>query len=217
MLKEFQNVFYSHLESFNREAALAYTLKLLESGTVTVVQLYEEIIAPSLGKISISREEEEDKIWQEHAMTSIARTVVECCFPYVLKQKNPSTHQNNQYKVVVLCPEEEYHDVGARMGADYFTLENYQVIFVGGNTPPSNILSVCSKVQPRWLAISVSNFYYLASVKNTIASLRAMPNPPGIILSGSAFLRTGTHPKEFGADMLIHTYQQVQELGGTRV
>lgn len=150
-------------------------------------------------------------------MTSIARTVVECCFPYVLQQKNPSSKNNASKSVVVLCPEEEYHDIGARMGADYFILENYDVLFIGGNTPLSNILSVCQYKKPYWLAISASNFYYLASVKSSIAKLQALPDPPRIILSGSAFSRAGIDPKEFGAYTTVQTYNQVKALGGEEV
>lgn len=212
MLQEYQHTFFKHLQKFNREAALAYALELLSSGKVSVPELYEGIITPSLNQITVCREEEDEKIWQEHTMTNIARTVVECAFPYVLQQKNPATKQNSSASVVVLCPEDEYHDIGARMGADFFTLENYQVFFIGGNTPQSNVASLCKTLHPRWVAISVSNFYHLVSIKSIVSLLKSTPTPPGILLSGSAFLRTGLSAKEFGAHSLLHTHQQVQQL-----
>lgn len=217
MMQDYQHAFFSYLEAYKREETLCYALNLLDSGSATVPQLYEHVIAPALDSITICRSEEKDKIWREHVMTGIARTVVECCFPYVLKQKNPETLHNSEHTVAVLCPEEEYHDIGARMGADYFTMENYNVVFVGGNTPQSNIMSLCKDIHPKWLAISVSNFYHLAAVKDVISQLQDLPQAPGVILSGSALTTAQIDAQKFGAFAVVQTYEQVRELGGAQV
>lgn len=213
-MQEKLDMFLSHLQKYDRENALNYAMGLLAAKQVTVPELYEGILTPALNSILICREEEDTQIWKEHATTNIVRTVVECTFPYVAVQKNPATTQNSRHTVAVVCPEEEYHDIGARMGADFFALENYNVLFVGGNTPLNNILSLCKSQKPAMLALSVSNFFHLSRAKAIVAAVQALEHPPRILLSGSAFLRSSIKPQDFGNGTLVHTYRQVQELGG---
>lgn len=214
MFKEYQDTFRRHLTGYEREAAVDFTQQLLAEKKITVPQLYEQIVAPVLDSIKVCKETEDSMIWKEHIMTNIARTVVECAFPFVLRQKNPDTVSNSRFKIAVVCPEDEYHDLGARMGADYFAMENYQVLFIGGNTPLNNVVSMCKTYQPNLLALSVSNFYHIVMVKSIIAALQKLEHQPKILLSGSAFLNTNIPPDEFGSYTFVHSYKQVQELGG---
>lgn len=215
-MKEIQQQFYALLKAYDRQGALALALDLLQNQGVGIPQLYEQVLVPSLAGIQVLRKEEGEKIWQEHAMTAIVRTVVECAYPYVLRQKNRQNTENSRRQVVVACPEEEYHELGARMGADFFILENYPVCFVGANTPRSNMLSLCQSLQPSIFALSVTSFYHLPGVKQTALALQQLEAPPLVVLSGSVFHNTDVDLGEFPGCRLVQSYADVQQMGGER-
>lgn len=134
-MKSYQETFSKYLRELDKEKSYEYDISLLTEEKVTVLELYEDIIAPVLNSIVVGRRDEDTVIWKEHTMTGIARTIVECAYPFVLRTSRQAFPDGNGRKVMVLCPEEEYHELGARMGADYFLLEGYEVFFIGGNTP----------------------------------------------------------------------------------
>lgn len=49
--------------------------------------------------------------------------------------KREEYHRTKKGVATVLCPPEEYHDLEARMVADFFTIAGFDTIYVGGNTP----------------------------------------------------------------------------------
>ena len=69
---------------------------------------------------------------------------------------------------MLVCPEEEYHDLGIRMGADFFTIAGYDVTYIGSNTPKSNILSAARFLKPDIIDISVSNYLNLVMLEKII-------------------------------------------------
>ncbi len=205
--------FSETLKNFDKEQALNYCLRLLEDGTLSVPALYEEILSPALNQISIPRADEDTLIWQEHAMTAIVRSVVECAYPFVLKEKAKQSCAFGG-KVVLVCPEDEYHELGIRMGTDFFTIANFEAVFVGGNTPAANIVSVVQTLKPDIVDIGVSNFLNLVSLKRIILELREKIDPRiKIAVSGSAFKRTGKNAADFGADIIINSFADILAFG----
>lgn len=94
-------------------------MSLLESGQVTIVDLYENYLAKGLSEIASNNKSQSIPIWQEHVMSNIVRSVIEISYPYVQKEKNNIGNNTPTLKAVVLCLSEEYHDLGARMVQDF--------------------------------------------------------------------------------------------------
>lgn len=205
------------LTRFDRDATVGYCLGLLEDGKVTVAVLYEQILAPALNAITIARADEDRLIWQEHAMTSIVRSVIECARPYVLKEREALGNAGKAGRVILVCPEDEYHELGIRMGADFYTIAGFEALFIGANTPRVNILSAVEQLKPDVVNIGVSNFLHLVALKKIIAALRD-DLTPGIVItvSGSAFSRTGMDAAEFGADNILNSFEDIAAFGRNR-
>jgi methanogenic corrinoid protein MtbC1 len=227
----FLEEFVRHLDEENREKCVDFVLSKLDSKEIDVVTLFTEVLTPALNEMKKEGPEEEfiwkehikssivrtvvEFIWKEHIKSSIVRTVVECCYRYVIKEKKARFGDDSGLKAMVLCPPEEQHEIGARMVADFFTLAGYDVTFVGANTPRDSFLSAIKIKQPRYVAISISNFYNILAAKKTIESIRvAAPEDVIIVVGGSAF---ASHPEAFkdvGADRLLRTYEDITKLEG---
>ena len=213
-MEEYHNKFSELLEKEDRYGCIKYTQELLDTKKVNIVKLYENIIKPSLQNITCKVNEKNMCIWQEHVRSAIARTVVECCYTYVIEESMLMKNQNKG-KVVILCPEEEYHDIGARMIADFFTISGYEAIYVGSNTPKSDFLAAVKFIKPDYIAISVTNYYNLVAAKNAIQSIKEkVKHDIKIMAGGNAFKANMDAYKLIGADILIDTFSDIQAIGG---
>lgn len=126
-----------------------------------------------------------ESIWD----TSIVRTILESTYPYLIEIKK-SVPKNNQ-KVVVVCPSEEFHEVGAIIVTNYFSLAGFDAQYIGANTPKNDILSAVKALKPDYLALSVTNYYNLVVTKQITEQVRGLFPNVKIIVGGNAFNKPG--------------------------
>ena len=102
----------------------------LERKEIDIVSLYTEILGPALNSME-QEENDEAFIWREHVRSSIIRTIIENCYPYVIFEREEKYNNIKvDKKVAVVCPSEELHEIGARMIADFFTLLGLSLIHI---------------------------------------------------------------------------------------
>ena len=204
--------FITHLEGEDKWSCLNYALSKLRSGEVDVVSLYEQLLAPSLNKMEC-HEDQDTCIWKEHIRTSIVRSILESCYPFVIRERDYKYKGPVQKKAIVVCPTDEYHEMGARMVADFFALSGFTTVFIGANTPESVIVSAMRYHRPDYVAVSVTNYYHLFSVKRLISSIReAMPEGSKVVVGGSAFIGRHGAVEEVGADLHLRTFSDIMGL-----
>ena len=209
--------FIALLEDENKEDALSYALDLLKNKDMDVIALYTNILAPALNKMECKLADKNICIWKEHVRSAIVRTIVECCFPFVIEKKKELNYLEGGI-AVVLCPPEEYHDLGASMIADFFTICGYKAIFVGSNTPYNDFKNAIDVIHPNIVAISVSNYYNLVCTKKIIEDLRKVNhNPIKIIVGGYAFEKNQDNYKLVGADYYANSFFDIEKIARNEV
>ena len=180
--------------------------------------LYDEILRPAAIGRPFEKSEEGICIWKEHVRTSIIRTIIECSSRFVYKERKAKFGETKGETVVVVCPTEELHELGAKMVADFFTLCGYDVTFVGANTPQSQVLAGIGYVVPAYVAISVTNHYNLVAARKLVDNMKTLRTSKGlsfkIIVGGSAFERNPELAKEIGADQHLHGFDDIKALKG---
>jgi methanogenic corrinoid protein MtbC1 len=208
LYKEFEKF----LEAENKEKSVNFILSKLDSGELDVLTVYTELLTPSLNQ-PFCQEGKEICIWKEHIRTSIVRTIIESCYSYLIKEiKNQGIQQLNK-KVLVVCPSEEYHELGARMVSDFFTYVGLKSIYIGANTPKEEIASAIEYFSPDMIAISVTNYFHLVEVRKIIELIRKKQKFNGkIIVGGNAFQKKPEIYKQLGADALLHSFEDIKNL-----
>jgi methanogenic corrinoid protein MtbC1 len=213
-MKELYEEFLKQLEKGDKEKSVAIALKQLEEGSLKVHELYEDILAPALNSIGNEDEAQSIGVWEEHFRSSVVRTIIECCYPYSLKERDRQGIVRNGQRVIVICPEGEYHDIGARMAADYFTLAGFDAVFIGSSTPKGEFINMIETLKPQYVALSVISYYNLVSAKKTIESIHAkFGSSIRILAGGHVFFRNPEAISEIGADALVNTYEEIMNLG----
>lgn len=214
ILKDFKTFF----EEENKEKSVNYILDKLQSKEIDVIELYTKILTPLLNNMECKLEDKNICIWNEHVKTAMVRTIVECCYPYIIEKRN----QQNHIKMgvaAILCPPNEYHDLGARMVADFFTVCGYDAIFAGSSTPYQDFYNAMHVIKPKIVSISVSNYYNLVAASRMIKEIKtATEYPLKIVVGGHAFIGDEVNKmKAVGADYYAHTYEDILKLAECEV
>lgn len=186
-------------------------MEALNKDEIGVVELYENVLAKALNSIVDEYEDMDELIWKEHVRSGIIRTIVENTYPHVMKTRR-KLNRNIDKGVLVLCPRFEDHEIGARMVTDFFTMAGYNSTFLGGNTPEKTILQAIESVRPRYISMSITNYYNLVAAKNTIELIKMeSPYTMKFLLGGYAFKDNNYH-RDIGGDLLLKSFKDILEL-----
>lgn len=214
-MNPYYETFEKLLQEEKKQEAVTLALDLLSTGKIDTVTLYSEILTPVLNNMQCFLAEKQLCVWKEHVRTAAVRTIVECCYPFVIKERDrlAPPHRGT---AVVICPPEEYHDLGARMAADFFTLCGFDTIFVGSNTPFADFSAAAELIRPDIIAIGVSNYYNLVITRKIIAELRKrIGSNCKIIVGGTAFSDSPENLAAVGADDVTQTFEDIKRISAT--
>lgn len=201
-----------YLQQEDKEKSVKLCMEALESSEVDVVKLYERVLTPGLNNIIHENlNDEENLIWKEHVRSGIIRTIIENAFPYVLKDKIKYNF-NHDENVIVMCPRFEDHDIGARMVSDFFTIAGYNATFIGANTPETTILKAIESINPKYVSMSITNYYNLVAAKKTIDLIKEKKPEIIFLLGGYAFNSNPNAYKDIGGDFLLKCFQDILDL-----
>lgn len=201
----------SALQKEDKETALKLSIDALKNEEISVVELYEGVLTPALAHVVEEYEEIDDLIWHEHVRSGIIRTIIESAYPFVLEARDNKTIQDD--RVIVMCPEFEEHELGARMVADFFRIEGFDTTFVGARTPLKTVLKAIEVIKPKYLVVSVTNFFNILSVKNLIDAIKNDGNDDLVfVLGGRAVSANPVKAENIGADILLQGHDAIAKL-----
>ena len=208
--------FLFYLDKEDRFGCVDLILNRVQENEVDIVTLYNEILTPSLRESFCQEKQKTICVWEEHVRSSIIRTVIECCYPYVVKERDEKYRSLPKGRVIVVCPPEELHEIGARMVADFFTLCGFDATFVGANTPQADILDAAGYVKPKYIAVSVSNYYNLVAARKTIQKINEFRETTDsefkILAGGLAFEQNPSACDDAGVDMVLQSFEDIKNL-----
>jgi methanogenic corrinoid protein MtbC1 len=183
--KKIYEHFLTYLKKEDKKQSVLYALSLLDQEKISVEELYENLLAPSLIFFECDVNDEDICIWKEHTRTSIIRTIIESSYPYIMKRKEKIKSINK--KVVVLTPSFEYHEIGAIMVSHLMLLEGFDATYIGANTPKQDIISALRAYHPDYIALSVTNPYNIVVTQQICDEIKRFFPDIKIILGGQAF------------------------------
>ncbi|HKL31352.1 MAG TPA: cobalamin-dependent protein [Tangfeifania sp.] len=168
----------------DRKSSSQQVSELLESG-LSVKDIYEYHLKPALVQVGELWEENKISVATEH----LASAIVESLLNEIYVNISPSDKTNKT--VVVTCLENEHHQIGARMVSDIFELHGWEVLFLGANTPKQDLVNYLKMMKPNLVAISLSIYFHLPTLEETIRLIRNESQELEILTGGQAFTRGG--------------------------
>ena len=144
-------------------------------------ELYVNLFQKSLYEVGRLWEYNKISVAIEHIATSITESMISLSFPSLLAA------EHNGKKALIVCTPGEYHQVGARIVADYFELNGWDSYFLGSNTPDDAILNFLNEYRPDVLAISLSVFFNMNSLVRLVNKVHVKFPEVTVFLGGQAF------------------------------
>ena len=166
----------------DRRAALAVVLEQGLGGGVPVPELLIEVIQRAQREVGLLWEQNRISVAQEHMATSLSQLVVSHLYPHL-----PRAERNGK-KVVVASVEGEQHEMGARLGADFFEMAGYDVRLVGPNCPVGSLVRLVESERADLLGLSATLVQHAAALRRTVEQVRASRGDNFPIVVGGALM-----------------------------
>lgn len=162
---------------------------------VSPPDIHLSVVQPAQYEIGRLWQENSISVAQEHVATAISQLVL--AFLYPRMPRAPRVEK----RVMVACVEGEFHDMGARVCADFLEMGGFDVRFLGADVPAESLVLAAKHDKPDVVALSMSMIFHADTAKRTIKALRAATDGRVPILIGGHALNDATGlVSELGAD-----------------
>jgi methanogenic corrinoid protein MtbC1/DNA-binding XRE family transcriptional regulator len=175
----YQQPYLRALLDGDRDAASTIVNKLIPK-RARVADIYLQVLAPAMFQIGELWCDGRVNVAQEHLATQIT---LEQMDKLRLIQSIP---RSLSYRVMVCCVEGEQHFIAAKMAADLFQMEGWQVDFLGPNVPTAALIEIVSVRRPNLLALSITIESNLRRTQTLLKKISKLPGAPYIIVGGKA-------------------------------
>jgi methanogenic corrinoid protein MtbC1 len=174
-------------------------LKLADQSIQTTDELkhfYLDIIWPAMYRIGLLWETNQITVAEEHLATAIVGRVMAALYPRFAR------FNVTRGTAIVSAGPNEFHEVGARMVADFMEMDGWDVTYLGANTPATEILSILKQQKPFMLALSVATMFNLDTAQQVIRIIKADQETRNIkiMVGGLAFNGMPELWQNLGAD-----------------
>ncbi|WP_026455071.1 cobalamin B12-binding domain-containing protein [Saccharomonospora iraqiensis] len=171
--------------------ATAMAEQVLDEGTDPVAVL-SGLLAPIQHRIGERWQRGEWSVAQEHIATGVSVAVTEC-----VAQRVRRWYPVTRGRIVVGCPEREWHALPALMVGTALRRQGWEVTYLGAATPAERLSSYLQKLDPVAVAVSTSLAGGLPHARRFIEAATTVGVP--VIAGGAAFGPDDARARALGA------------------
>ncbi|MBI9034409.1 MAG: cobalamin-dependent protein [Bacteroidales bacterium] len=150
-----------------------------------ITELYEFIFKENLYKVGDLWEFNKISVAEEHIATSVVEAIMSGMFYDIISK------ERIQKSVIITSIEGEQHQIGSKMVADIFEKNGWDAFFLGANTPTRELISFIHKKKPDVVALSISIFFNMNVLEETLETLTIEFPELKILVGGQAFRHGG--------------------------
>lgn len=174
-------------------------LRLVDQSVHTPAELksfYLDVVWPSMHRIGQLWEANQISVAEEHLATAIVGRVMAMLYPRFAR------FTVTRGRAVVSAGPNEFHEIGARMVADFLELDGWDVAYLGANTPAPELLALLKQQRPFLLALSVATVFNIERARQVIQLIRDTPETQGlrVLVGGLALANLPGLWQDIGAD-----------------
>ncbi len=195
---EARDRYLRHALRGDMRGCMEQSMRLVEDGD-DLAELYLQVFHPALVRVGRLWETGEISVAQEHLVSAVTTRIMASS----LYERFVSGSGERGRAIVSAAPN-EFHEIGARMVGDFLEMDNWDVSYLGSNTPAGDVASLAAAIRPRVLLLSVGMPFNLARTERLIRSIRELEGGEQvkIIVGGVTFLHAGEVWRTIGADAL---------------
>jgi methanogenic corrinoid protein MtbC1 len=156
--------------------------------------LYLRVLQPALYEVGVRWSRAEISVAQEHLATAATQSAMAGLAEKLARSSTAASRGH----VVIACAEDELHAIGVRMVADFLEADGWTVTWVGAMTPATGLAELARGADA--VAISAALPERIPLVRRAVEALRAMPDPPFVLVGGQAFAGSRERALATGAE-----------------
>ncbi len=192
---EMQRVFLSQILHGDTKGCLTLVEQSIQTAD-DLKRLYLDVIWPVMVRIGQLWETNQISVAEEHLATAIVGRIMAALYPSIAQ------FDATRGKAVVSAGPNEFHEVGARMVADFMEIDGWDVAYLGANTPAGELCGFIKQHKPFVVVLSVATAFNLESARQLIQLINEDPETSGtkIMVGGFAFNGIPQLYQAMGAD-----------------
>lgn len=169
------------------------------SDRASIEHFYMHIIQPTMYEIGMKWQRGEITVAHEHLATSIVMRTM--AFIYA----NYIAADSTKGKIIISASHNEYHEIGARIVADFLELDGFNVTYLGANLPSEDLIQLLLDEKPDILGLSVTMPYNLDKIEQLLIKIKKMQELKHlkIMLGGYVFSYAKDTHKYINADKIV--------------
>jgi methanogenic corrinoid protein MtbC1 len=180
-----------------REKASQLIHRAAEEG-MQVGDIYRNVFERTLKEIGLLWTQNRIDVATEHYFSASTQLIMSQLYPQVTGFSKKK--KNAVCLAVAVCG--EFHDIGARMVADYMEMYGWKTFFLGNNLCNEDIVRAALDYKPDVLALSATMFFNVESIARAIRAIRSAEGLNNLIVlaGGRPFNQDPELWKMVGAD-----------------
>ncbi|MBV5298689.1 MAG: cobalamin-dependent protein [Rhodoferax sp.] len=152
---------------------------------VPLKQIYLDLMQRAMYEIGTLWERNLVSVATEHLASATTEVLLALLYPRLFSQ----AHKDR--RALIACVPQEYHQIGARMVADFFELHGWHGFSLGANTPSADLLRSIALHDPDVVGLSMSLLFHRAQLEAMIESVSNAYPALDLLLGGRAFQGDG--------------------------
>ncbi len=150
----------------DRHGAMQIVHNALEDGT-SVRDIYQHVFERTQLELGRLWQMNRITVAQEHYATAVTQMVMSQLYPRFFQ------NEKNGFTLVAACVGGELHEIGMRMVADFFEMEQWDTHYLGASTPADSIVEMTTERDADVLALSATMTFHVPDIANVIEALHA--------------------------------------------
>jgi methanogenic corrinoid protein MtbC1/DNA-binding XRE family transcriptional regulator len=170
------------------------------------LEIYDEVIVPTQVVIGERWHDGQISISEEHIATQLA--IEQMNRLRAMIRPKPALNK----RVVIGAMTGDSHWLGARIVADHFFYDGWDVDFLGGAPPLTDLRDYVRKAAPELIALSVTIQTEIEAIKRFAADIAKLQSAPHLVIGGKAF-STGLKTSELKGISFASTPREAVAVG----
>jgi methanogenic corrinoid protein MtbC1 len=213
-LKPLAKKYLDLLLAGKREEASKLIGKAVEDGR-GVGEIYKTVFERTLKEIGLMWMQDRLDVAEEHYFSASTQLIMSQLYPYITGASKEK--KNAVCLTIAVCG--EFHEIGARMVADFMEMDGWATFFLGNNLCSEDIVKAAVDHKPDVLALSATMFFNVEPIARAIRVLRTVErlNKLVILAGGRPFNQDPELWKKVGADGSASSAEEAVKLANRLV
>ena len=169
----------------------------VEQGTV-VGEIYRDVFERTLKEVGLMWMQDRLDVAMEHYFSASTQLIMSQLYPHITAAAREK--KTTVCMVIAVCG--EFHDIGARMVADFMEMDGWKTFFLGNNLCSEHIIRAAADRRPQVLALSATMFFSVEAIARAVRAIRGVGalRDLVVLVGGRPFNQDPELWKQVGAD-----------------